>query len=327
MGSFGPSAALLERTGLGGSGGFHLGVGFIRAAVGSRGGVVARLVKSMPPTGGGSGGVLGPGNCGGGVSGTSLSHLGATVSRRSSVECPSQGPVGMAGGCTVGGRLGGYLSLGGATGVGPCVGAGWRGFAGQLRGLDLEDSCAWLGAAVVAVVVGKWRAGGMSAKRLGGGGAVVPPSGLEQVAGCEGGVGSLFVPWTATSCWERGNTGAAWTGSSCWERGNTGAGTGGYWIGTGKGLVGRLGGGNMAGAAWGAGSPRTAKERLGPWLWGGWAATLATPLKARGCGGGAWIGGARIDGDLQRILTGFMARGCGVWARSLGCGLGCWQPP
>ena len=147
MGSFGPSAALLERTGLGGSGGFHLGVGFIRAAVGSRGGVVARLVKSMPPTGGGSGGVLGPGNCGGGVSGTSLSHLGATVSRRSSVECPSQGPVGMAGGCTVGGRLGGYLSLGGATGVGPCVGAGWRGFAGQLRGLDLEDSCAWLGAA------------------------------------------------------------------------------------------------------------------------------------------------------------------------------------
>ena len=28
-----------------------------------------------------------------------------------------------------------------------CCFSGWRGFAGQLRGLDLEDSCAWLGAA------------------------------------------------------------------------------------------------------------------------------------------------------------------------------------
>ena len=46
-------------------------------------------------------------------------------------------------------------------------------------------------------------------------------------------------PWTR--CWARGDTGRAWTGSSRWERGYPGAGTGGYWIGTGKGLgVGRL---------------------------------------------------------------------------------------
>ena len=129
-------------TGLGGSGGIHLALGFIRGALGSRGGVVARLVKSMPPTGGGSGGVLGPG---GGVSGTWRPWC-------------------------VGGRLwsvrgsgwdGGWLHRGGATGRvlelgrcwrcwflgGGCCFSGWRGFAGQLRGLDLEDSCAWLRAA------------------------------------------------------------------------------------------------------------------------------------------------------------------------------------
>ena len=225
MGSFGrwplpASAAFLEGTGLGGSGGLPVGrfTGFRPCCCG----VMARVVKSMPPTGGGSGGVLGPGTSGRGVSGTSSVAL--KNHDVSGVVCGvSGGLVGMAGGCTVGGRLGGYLSLGAAGGVGLWAGAAVAG-AGQLRGLDLEDSCAWLRAAgpgtgsegdwwpsagtgdgvpqsafqwwvwswVETKVAGGW---GCRRKPLGGDWAVVPPSGLEQVAGCEGGVGSLFVRW------------------------------------------------------------------------------------------------------------------------------------
>ena len=134
MGSFGPSAALLERTGLGGSGGFHLGVGFIRAAVGS---VVVSWLALSSPCQVLVGAVVASwaGTCGGGVSGTSSVALGGHGV--SGVVCGvSGGLVGMAGGCTV---LGGYLSLGGATGVGP-----WAGAAVSLVGGALLGSCgAW----------------------------------------------------------------------------------------------------------------------------------------------------------------------------------------
>ncbi|CAE7917135.1 unnamed protein product, partial [Symbiodinium sp. KB8] len=164
-------------TGLGGSGGFQLAAlpGFAPAAVGCRGGVMARVVKSMPPTGGGSGGVLGPGTSGGGVSGTSSVALGGHGV--SGVVCGvSGGLVGMAGGCTVGGRLGGYLSLGAAGGVG-----------GALLG-----SCgAWtsrtavLGFELLGLVLGPKETGGPvgalgTAAAPSACWAVVPPSGLEQ---------------------------------------------------------------------------------------------------------------------------------------------------
>ena len=179
MGSFGRSAAFLERTGLGGSGGFQLAAlpGFGPAAVGCRGGVMARLVKSMPPTGGGSGGVLGPGTSGAGVSGTSSVALGGHGV--SGVVCGvSGGLVGMAGGCTVGGRVGGYLSLGGASGVGF-----WAGAAVSVVGGALLGSCgAWtsrtavLGFELLALVLGPKETGGpvgalgtAAAWKLGGG--------------------------------------------------------------------------------------------------------------------------------------------------------------
>ena len=171
MGSFGPWTGLVV----------HLALGFIRGGVV---GVVARLVKSMPP-GGGSGGVLGPG---GGVSGTSSVAVGGHGV--SGVVCGvSGGLVGMAGGCTVGGRLGGYLSLGGAC---------WAGAAVSVVGALLGSSPAWTSRTAVLgglellalvlgpkevwwvpVVVGGNESGGrmgMSAKTAGwrlGGGATV----------------------------------------------------------------------------------------------------------------------------------------------------------
>ena len=84
----------------------------------------------------------------------------------------------MAGGCTVGGRLGGYLSLGGASGVGL-----WAGAAVSLVGGALLGSCgAWtsrtavLGFELLALVLGPKETGGpvaalgtAAAWKLGGG--------------------------------------------------------------------------------------------------------------------------------------------------------------
>ena len=97
--------------------------------------------------------------------------------------------------------------------------------------------------------------------------------------------------------------------------------TAGYWIGTGKGLVGRLGvgrltGGNTTGAGGG---------RVGSWVAANGHGKTDWRINwgARGFGGGAWIGGARIDGDLQGIRTGWgrvLARGCGVGGQQGGHG-------
>ena len=312
--------------------GIHLALGFIRGALGSRCGVVARLVKSMPP-GGGSGGVLGPG---GGVSGTSSVALGGHGV--SGVVCGvSGGLVGMAGG-----RLGGYLSLGGAGGVGS-----WAGFAGQLRGLDLEDSCAWVRAAgpgtgsegdwwpsggsgdcccldlgwgslnvhssggcVETKVAGGW---GCRRKPLAGGWAVVPPSGFEQVAGCEGGVGRLFVRWAPGA--GRGGTPVELGLAAAAGRGGTPVlGLVGIGLAQGRGW---LGGWGLGGSLEKTRLERRERPRKDWALGFGGAGRRHWRLNwgARGCGGGAWIGGARIDGDLHGIRTGWgriLARGCGV---------------
>ena len=134
-----------------------LGRGFHPCCCGLRGGVVARLVKSMPSTGGGSGGVLG---------------RDLRWWRLRDFLCRTWGPR------CLGGRLwsvrgsgwdGGWLhrtgwvlelgrcyrcwSLGGG-----CCFTGWRGFAGQLRGLDLRTAV--LGFELLALVLGPKETGG-----------------------------------------------------------------------------------------------------------------------------------------------------------------------
>ena len=161
----------------------------------------------MGSFGGGSGGVLGPS---GGVSGTFFVALGGHGV--SGFVCGVSGVlVGMAGGCTVGGRLGGYLSLGGAGGVGS-----WAGAAVSVVGGALLGAAQGLGLELLALVLGPKETGG--------------PVGAAAAG-----------PWTGLRWWARGDTGRAWTGSSRWERGYPGAGTAGYWIGTGKGWLGGWG--------------------------------------------------------------------------------------
>ena len=187
----------------------------------------------------------------------------------------SGGLVGMAGGCTVGGRLGGYLSLGGAGGLGCWAGAAVSVVGGALLG----SSGAWtsrtavLGLELLALVLGPKETGG-------------PVKTLK--------------------------TAAAWT----WG-GDPGAGTGGYWIGTGKGLVGRLGVGRLTGGVPGLMGTSTASEPVGA---GSWLGDAGLAVNRVGTESGLRSGLLAASVTLSMAATcGFQNCGGAGYEACLGC--------